>query len=213
MKSVLSVLVGELSGSAGGVTASRWKGRSYFRQRVTPANPNTDDQKAQRRRMARVVNWWQDLVAWKHGVTDTVDKMAEATTISGFNTFVARNVKDLFDAVACRIFPTTADLEPAVSVSGVPGTAPGSINFTVTGGPNDAAMYWLCMSGPTDGGTDDQPLHLHAELGGATTVGAFTLNMESPGTEYRLYLAVMDDNTTATKLSTAVTCLATSQVA
>lgn len=69
------------------VVFSSWKGRSYFRSYVIPANPRTNKQKAHRDVMTKLVKRWQ-------AVIDTDDKKAawnaEALPylISGFNLFI-----------------------------------------------------------------------------------------------------------------------------
>lgn len=65
---------------------SIWKGRTYFRSYVVPANPNTNAQKAHRAVLANLVARWQDII-------DTDDKKAAWNkyalpySISGYNLF------------------------------------------------------------------------------------------------------------------------------
>jgi len=51
----------DLSGSIGGITASRNRGGAYFRNRVVPVNPSSPLQLASRARFTSAVNDWQDL--------------------------------------------------------------------------------------------------------------------------------------------------------
>ena len=68
------------------VVFSNWKGRTYFRSYVIPANPQTNKQQANRAVMAALVERWQDII-------DNDDKKgawnseALSYTISGFNLF------------------------------------------------------------------------------------------------------------------------------
>lgn len=57
MKTV-GALLGTMSGSMGGMTASRNRGGQYFRQRVIPTNPNTTRQQAMRSAMAAGNTVW-----------------------------------------------------------------------------------------------------------------------------------------------------------
>ena len=50
-------------GKVAGVVGASWKGIGYVRAKVTPANPNTDAQQAQRGKMATVVKAAQSILA------------------------------------------------------------------------------------------------------------------------------------------------------
>jgi len=83
-----SPLITAARGSVMDTTFSIWKGREYIRARVTPANPNTLLQQAQRARITAAVTYWQtmhaDLVAnW--------NVYASPYQMSGYNACTARN--------------------------------------------------------------------------------------------------------------------------
>lgn len=82
---------GKLGGS---LVYSAWKGVSTVRQLVTPANPQTAAQTAQRDLMALVVSVWRN-TDLKLIIRTAWDKLAQLTgrPISGFNAFVSQLVK------------------------------------------------------------------------------------------------------------------------
>jgi len=128
MKIGWSPLISEARGSAGPITASKWKGISFIRERVTPANPNTPDQQHQRRHMARVNMWWHDL---ETQLTDFIETLAEGQAFSGFNAFTKRNVKDMFELDDCRIVPLNAPLNPITTLVAATGAgAAGTLLLT-----------------------------------------------------------------------------------
>lgn len=109
MKAGLSILLTSLKGTAGNVVAATWKGIQYFREHVTPANPNTPAQVAQRLNMSTVVSWFHDA---EDQLKTALDALAEGRPLSGANLFVQRNVKDMADDVAPRIMPLTTTVNP-----------------------------------------------------------------------------------------------------
>lgn len=111
------------------VVFSNWKGRSYFRSYVKPANPKTNKQKANRAEQALLVKRWQEII-------DTADKKAAWNAvalkdqISGYNLFVKEGRKSKISA------PATATL------SGTPATATLTITYTL-GVPAAVAKIYM----------------------------------------------------------------------
>ncbi len=75
-------------GKVAGVVGSSWKGISYVRQKVTPANPNTAAQQAQRGRMSAAVKFAQSVLA---GVLIPFVSPFQKK-MSGYNWFIKQNI-------------------------------------------------------------------------------------------------------------------------
>lgn len=138
-----SPLVSDVSGSVGDTTFSKWKGQSYIRERVTPSNPKTAAQTAQRDAMKETVAFWQSL-------SDDVQALFNAGVsgqpMSGYNSFVqlnATNIKDDAALVGPKRPPgTDPTLLPVPSdVSAATGAAGGEVDITWTDPGGDAEQY------------------------------------------------------------------------
>lgn len=185
MKANLSVLLTELSGSAGPVTASRWKGRQYFRAKVTPANPNTAGQQAVRESMARTVELYQSTVS---KVKASWGLWASTLTISGFNWWVKANRAQEQASAMEAYTPPNSDREPPTTFAAVTGAGSGQIDLT-----------WAVGLNP---GTDIA--HVAVRLDGTnawvvatdavTLIGdqAYTITGLTPGETYYVVLAGRD---------------------
>lgn len=75
---------------AGTITASKWKGRNYMRQRVTPSNPQTSAQTGVRSSFAGANAVWK---ANQVQLTAAFSTLAAQTNISPFNAFVSTTQK------------------------------------------------------------------------------------------------------------------------
>ena len=91
MKVRLSVIASGLSGKSGDLVGSNWKGRTYIRRRVIPANPRTQKQQDQRNALARLVQCWQALDS---DFKTFLDKLGSDEALSGYNVYVGRNIAD-----------------------------------------------------------------------------------------------------------------------
>lgn len=98
MKYVPSALIGQLSRSQGSTTASRNRFGSYFRNRVTPTNPNTEAQTAQRVLMAGFSEAWRALTDLQRAAWTTLgqsitrqDSLGETYTLTGLQAYVSIN--------------------------------------------------------------------------------------------------------------------------
>jgi hypothetical protein len=83
-----SGILGHLSGKTAGVVGAKWKDRSYIREYVIPANPNTTPQQTQRNLFKNCVAFAKPLVGQVFNVY--VDKFQKS--MSGFNAFISANV-------------------------------------------------------------------------------------------------------------------------
>lgn len=83
-----SVLFSELSNKLGDqIVGARWKGRGYFRSYVTPANPNSDKQQAERATLAEIVKQCQSEVLDDADIKAAWNASALEYAISGYNLF------------------------------------------------------------------------------------------------------------------------------
>lgn len=83
-----SGILGRASGKVAGVVGGHWKDKSYVREYVIPANPDTTLQQAQRGKMRRIVAFLKPLVGQIAKVY--VDKFQKS--MSGFNAMVSANI-------------------------------------------------------------------------------------------------------------------------
>lgn len=93
----LGPIVSDASGKTAGTVFSRWKGRNYVRRLVTPANPQSVLQTAQREAMARSVVLWRSLLAF---LKTALDVVGTGYQMSGYNWYCSQNVVDelLYDS-------------------------------------------------------------------------------------------------------------------
>lgn len=77
---------------AGTQTYSKWKGRPYVRQRVTPSNPDTAGQQLTRNAFTWVNNVWKNGPALLQAPWDLY---ATGQVLTGRNAFVGQNVRAL----------------------------------------------------------------------------------------------------------------------
>jgi len=99
---------------AGAVVFSKWKGRNYIRQHVTPANPKSGAQTGFRASMKFLAQNWSSLTpaeqaTWLDRATDMI--------VSNFNAFTSYN------QLRWRNFLTPSKEDPAAEIS-TPATAP-----------------------------------------------------------------------------------------
>ncbi len=88
MALIHSGILSGASGKVAGVVGGKWKGRYYLRARVTPANPKTVAQMAQRNKMSFLVNFGKPIL-------DSVIKLfwdPQYKSISGWNAFIKTNL-------------------------------------------------------------------------------------------------------------------------
>jgi hypothetical protein len=99
---------------AGAIVFSKWKGRNYVRQLVTPANPRSGAQTGFRSSMRFLSQIWAGLTA---GNKATWENRADDMIVSPFNAFTSYNQK------RWRNFLTPSKEDPAAEIS-APATAP-----------------------------------------------------------------------------------------
>lgn len=108
-----------LSGSVGGLTASRNRGGAYFKEKPLPVNPNTAQQVEVRNSMRNALYTYRNdltdaqLAAWAVYAENTpvTDKIGQTTLNSALNMFVRANVpRKQIGLQAVKDAPTIYDL-------------------------------------------------------------------------------------------------------
>jgi hypothetical protein len=145
-----SGILGRASGKVAGVVGAHWKDRSYVREYVIPANPNTAPQQAQRLKMKRAVAAFKTLVGPVFNVY--VDKFNKG--MSGFNRIVSQNIHLFVTALVTNTMKITlGKLWPPALFN----TSSAGLTITITWyansfGNNGAAtdkVYACCFNGVT----------------------------------------------------------------
>lgn len=133
----VSAFAGTMSGSLGGMTASRNRGGQYLRQRVVPTNPDTSPQSLVRSYLAAAVDYWSnsldaaERLAWTTYAANvpTTDTLGNVLVLTGQQMFIRHAV------VRARIGAEFVDAAPTIYDRGQPIT--GILNA------NDAAVDTL----------------------------------------------------------------------
>ncbi len=107
------IAVSQMSGSVGGVTASRNRGGQYFRLRAIPTNPSTPSQESVRAIMASQSQAWADLTdaqraSWKAWASENpvTNALGNSISLSGHQAFVQINSRlDLIDNATLTVPP------------------------------------------------------------------------------------------------------------
>jgi len=141
----IGALVGTMSGSMGGATASRNRGGQYLRQRVVPTNPATARQVMVRNYLSGAVTAWaseDDAVraAWKTYADNvpTTDSLGQTVVLTGQQMYIRCWVAGMMVNQAFEPFdaPTTFNRGGNV-VSFEPGGTGAAGSFEITGGNVD----------------------------------------------------------------------------
>lgn len=182
-----SPLISSMSGATAGAVFSRWKGRNYVRERVIPANPQSVDQTTQRNYMSSCVGWWHDL---KTTLKASCDELGATWSVSGFNAFVARNLKDMADGVDERIMPLNSPVNPIDNLAAVVGvTDPGDIDLTWTQGEATTGQLTYVAYEKTATPAGQSAITIK-DTGVAVEAEAYTLSGLDPDEEYNVWLLV-----------------------
>ena len=138
---LIKPLVGEMSGSIGGLTYARNKGGQYVRQRSQVTNPNSPAQQAARSAMAYLAGYWlstltaAERTAWEDYAKNVsvTNRLGEKIYLSGQNMFIRSNAPRQRNSLAIvDAAPTEyilAELEPVGA--DMAGTA-GGTSFDLT---------------------------------------------------------------------------------
>lgn len=132
-----SALVTDIRGKTGDVVFSIWKGINYIRARVTPSNPRSDLQTAQREALADTLTMWQSVKSWAKTVWDVY---ASGYGKSGYNRYIEDNILHVKAGTAGSLTPFNPLYIIIAAMAATQGGA-GEIDLSWTKG---AAVY------PTD---------------------------------------------------------------
>ena len=141
MKIIPGAIVGKISGSLGGMTASHGRGGYYLRNRVKPVNSNTTRQQDVRSALGSLVQGWSSLLtpgqraAWTAyaNATPRKDRLGENLILTGSQAYVACNTPRL-QVSASSLTTTLARLDdaPVTPTLGEPIT---EVSMTLSAGP------------------------------------------------------------------------------
>lgn len=184
------------------IVYSKWKGRNYVREYVTPANPRTLPQQFQRGIMTALVAWWQ-YIKTQAGLETSWTTLASAGNYSTFNAYTKANL----DRESLDALPMSND--------GTDGVAPGgTINEVIPDGgfntlqieveidtaaiASDLLMVSLGTvgGGPTTANTIQRTVASRANTTGTTT---FIVTLENvPAGDYHAGARFVGSDGTAT---------------
>jgi len=126
MKFQAGIFTPNLSGSAGGTTASRNRGGGYFRNKAIPTNPDTIAQQAARSILAALSQNWRSLTqdkrdAWNAAVNNfiTTDVFGVGRRKTGKNLYTALNANLASVGQATISMPPVPSAVPSAAVSSV----------------------------------------------------------------------------------------------
>ena len=213
MKITPSVLVGRMSGTSGGTTASNWKGRQFVRRHVIPHNPKTAAQIAQRALMARMATWFRSLPAT---LVTKLNELGSPLAMSGFNVMVKQDLTDLAASEPPEIIPPNPENDALFSIADDSSVVGSLIQVVWVAGSAIQTHYVAFLTCPVDpaevgleepdGWTLDGTPVLVSNL----TTGAIAVS--NAAKDYWVVGLVIDTATlvAATKISGGVSCVATS---
>jgi hypothetical protein len=184
----LSPLVVDIRNKVADIVFSKWRGTNYVRSRVTPTNPNTDDQKATRNSLARVVDIWQALpaviaAAWNY--------ISSGKSYSGYNRFVGDNRADEEAANPLSVSPAT-DVSSLTSLSAATGSGANEIDITFAPSPVPAGKKLQVVARIPSLTTEKTVVTETFEIAAAQT-SPQTLTMGEADTEYSVHACLSDD--------------------
>lgn len=148
-------MITDMSGSLGGITASRGRGGKYFRERVVPVNPNSPEQQAIKAFFSQLSGLWSQTLtqaqrdAWDVFAANTpvTNPLGDVHFLTGLNQYVKSNVPRLQASqtridTAPPLFGGAVYTPPTVDNATVAGQT-FDVNFTVGDpwvGTDDAAL-------------------------------------------------------------------------
>lgn len=140
MKFTAGPLVGSVSGSMGGITASHNKGGQYFRRRAIPTNPSSTAQLQRRADLATVSTDWQNLTTAQRAAWDEwgrqnpiTDALGQSILKSGHQSFVGLNSRILLaSGTQIVVPPVVARPDGFLTLVQAGDTGVGNVDLTFT---------------------------------------------------------------------------------
>jgi hypothetical protein len=128
---ILQGILGGFSGKVGPVVGGKWKDVDYMRSYVTPANPNTVGQQAQRTKFASAVSFAREILStvlqpfWDPFYSN----------MSGFNAWISDNINllDGSNLLTASAVMAKGTLEPLQSMTALYNTVNGQVTTTGDG--------------------------------------------------------------------------------
>lgn len=186
---------------AGTITASKWKGRNYMRQRVTPANPQTDAQTGVRSSFAGANGLWK---ANQVALSSAFEALAAQTNVSPFNAFVSSVQKQYSKGFGAANTPDPTNAAPTNNDTDLAAVVEGKyISLTWTDNTDTDAwasnIYMKLTSDPTA---------IWTNLIGVIPIGTgkMTIGPLAAGT-YKIGIASQSENGGFHALSTTVSAV------
>lgn len=195
MKLTMSPVFAGASGRAADVVIANWKGIIYGRKFVTPANPQTAAQIAQRNKNTYKVWFAQHWDAkWKQAWTEFVAGRPLSAQ-NGFSTF---NKLDPFGADGVLATPFNTDVLTPADMAAIAGGSTKEIDYTWTD-PAISGSYIITITilGLSNPGTkmdrDDWPSPDDIDVAATlATAATYTATMGQAATGYHCYAALWD---------------------
>lgn len=143
MKAKFGAIVVDGRGKIGGHVASKNRGGSYFRTKVTPTNPRTTAQNAVRNRLSSLSQGWKGLTeaqraAWNAAVSNftSTNIFGDIKTPTGLNLYVRLNSNILeVGGIAITNPPLPASITGLTEFSVAPAAGAGSMAVTFAATP------------------------------------------------------------------------------
>lgn len=156
MKTLFGAVIVAGSGKLGGHVASKNRGGTYMRTRVTPANPKSEDQTKARNRLASISTLWKTLTAdvilkWNQAceLWKGTNIFGNSITPSGFNLFQRLN-NNLVQIAQSEITSPPVPEEVPVIITGVlTAVHDGAVKVTFETDPIVTDSKIVCSATPT----------------------------------------------------------------
>lgn len=183
-------IVGQLSGSMGGVVASNNRYGTYFRRKVAPVNRNTASQRVQREALAAVSQLWRSLdtaaqaqwasfgevYPWKNSVGDSV-KLSGQAAFCSVNTFAVANGGEIV-----TVPPVSPDAASNyATATAVASTGVVTITWNSSGFVADGGTYRISYIGPIQPGRNYNETYATLKRGAFGGTPGATLAATLPG--------------------------------
>jgi hypothetical protein len=142
MKTLFGSIIVAGSGKLGGHVASKNRGGTYMRTRVTPSNPQSEDQTKARNRLSSISTLWKTLtaaqvLAWNQAVEfwKGTNIFGNSITPSGFNLFQRLNNNLVQIAESEITTPPTPEEVPVIITGVLAAVHAGAVTVTFTVDP------------------------------------------------------------------------------
>lgn len=187
----LGPIVSDASGKIAGTVFSRWKGRNYVRRLITPSNPQSVDQTAQRNAMARCVELWRSLTAT---LKTQLDTFATGLRMSGYNWFVGQNRVNEVTYDSAKLTPHNPDIPMIEDFATASGGA-GIVTVTWTDNVVDGASLVHIYYRKVEPASEETEIHLHSTTAIATETK--DVNGLDTGELYHIFACIGNAGSTA----------------